>query len=537
MLFNLLHATQKDLKFYEDKVWINLLHFEGKKSVIQGNSSFFLAKDGYKNPKNEFKKTVKGLLAYINTNDKTVLCKYPARTFFIAKKINSDFLIQALSECEELEDYLKIVVLDELYLDFAAESTNYIASTMGHLYLHIKGKAKQDFNKTSLGQKIEFKKGDTRSYALSYHAIVGDIDPLGYLKALSGNLSGYYALNLYEESEFLYLKQEKRNIYKLKLNINEEQKQLFRLHLFELKDINVHYSFVTNNCTDGISRILSVLDEKYEASKNKPFITPNEYIKELNSKNLIENLQIVSPEEKIEFYQQQGYNDIFKTAPSSTFATAFSSQKQVYVYFSPIYSDIKNSNYAYKELSESRLMSLKLGFDEKNIFIKNLELVHLFSINDIKDTQSFSKFLDISLKENLYKRVKGKYLDELNEDTRFNPQVEFGYGLGTYYKQLSLYAIPILSYRYDNIHNVALGVKAGFVLSFYKARIQSELNKYFDLKVNNRGYDFGVENSLSFNILKNTDFFLRYNLYSNENTSIYKRKSLNELSFGFDFKF
>ncbi|HJE65512.1 MAG TPA: hypothetical protein K8V51_00430, partial [Campylobacter avium] len=126
------------MKFYEDKVWLNLLHFDDKKSVIQGNSSFFLAKDGYKNPKNEFKKTVKGLLAYINTNDKTVLCKYPARTFFISKKINSDFLIQALSECEELEDYLKIVVLDELYLDFAAESTNYIASTMGHLYLHIK---------------------------------------------------------------------------------------------------------------------------------------------------------------------------------------------------------------------------------------------------------------------------------------------------------------------------------------------------------------------------------------------------------------
>lgn len=109
--------------------------------------------------------------------------------------------------------------------------------------------------------------------------------------------------------------------------------------------------------------------------------------------------------------------------------------------------------------------------------------MHLFSINDIKDTQSFSKFLDISLKENLYKRVKNEYTNHLNNDTRFNPQVEFGYGLGTYYKQLSLYAIPILSYRYDNIHNVALGVKAGFVLSFYKARIQSELNKYFDLKV------------------------------------------------------
>ena len=95
----------------------------------------------------------------------------------------------------------------------------------------------------------------------------------------------------------------------------------------------------------------------------------------------------------------------------------------------------------------------------------------------------------------------------------------------------------MLSYRYDNINNASFGLKAGFVLSFAKARFKSEANKYFDLNKNNRGYDFILENSLSFNILKNTDFFLRYNLYSNENTSIYKRKSLNELSFGFDFKF
>lgn len=107
---------------------------------------------------------------------------------------------------------------------------------MGHIFLHLRGQTKQDFNATANGEIFVRKKGDKQEYAMSYFATMSEFfNPLDYARALAGYLSGGYALSPYENAELDYLENEQRNIYIYKVLASKAQLRLFTLHLWELK--------------------------------------------------------------------------------------------------------------------------------------------------------------------------------------------------------------------------------------------------------------------------------------------------------------
>lgn len=560
---NALKNTLLNAKIYENPKWLALLHYENGKSRVQKGSKFFLAKNGHKNAKDEYVATIERFFDELErhkiqnlkdtkqgkqdeiqgTNAQTsaqklnskdsaklensVLCKYPARLYFIAQNLNDESFNALIDtgKCEGLNEFLQLVPLDELGLEFAAESEIYPGSAMGHIFLHLRGQTKQDFNATANGETLVRKKGDKQDYAMSYFAMMSEFfNPLDYVGALSGTLKGFYALNPYENAELDYLENEQRSLYIYKVRANAAQLRLFALHLWELKDKQISYNFITHNCTDGIESILALLDSGFAYKRPKPFITPTEYIRHLVKADKIEFSELKTPPNKQKFVQEFGSNDILSTRKSSKISfglTHFNgSARQGFLYFAPIYSDIKNANNAYKELIESRLASLELRFagldkdDKFKVFLHKIELLHLFSVADTLRTKSLSKLISLRFEPNLYTKGANKsFKGEQNERTRLFPTLDLGLGVGAYAGAFSFYALGDLGYRYELIHNPFVSLKSGVVASFEGFKFIGEYQIYYDLNDNNRGFDSKISLFAGLNAFKEFDIFAEFNAF------------------------
>lgn len=547
---NAIKNTLLNAKIYENPKWLALLHYENGKSRVQKGSNFFLSQSGHKNAKDEYVATIERFFDELerhkiqnlkdtkqnaqmlnlkdNTNlENSTLCKYPARLYFIAQNLD-DKTFNALidtGKCERLNEFLQLVPLDELGLEFAAESDIYPGSAMGHIFLHLRGQTKQDFNATANGETLVRKKGDKQDYAMSYFAMMSEFfNPLDYVGALSGTLKGFYALNPYENAELDYLENEQRNIYIYKVLASKAQLRLFALHLWELKDKQISYNFITHNCTDGIESILALLDSGFAYKRPKPFITPTEYIRHLVNAGKIEFSELKTPPNKQKFVQKFGSNDILNTRKSSKISfglTHFNgSARQGFLYFAPIYSDIKNANNAYKELIESRLASLELRFagldevDKFKAFLHKIELLHLFSVADTLRTKSLSKLISLRFEPNLYAKGANKHFKgEQNERTRLFPTLDLGLGVGAYAGAFSFYALGDLGYRYELIHNPFVSLKSGVVASFEGFKFIGEYQIYYDLNDNNRGFDSKISLFAGLNAFKEFDIFAEFNAF------------------------
>ena len=558
---NALKNTLLSAKIYENPKWLALLHYENGKSRVQKGSNFFLAKKGHKNAKDEYVATIERFFDELERHkiqnlkdtkqgkqdeiqgakqnaqtpnlkdnaklENSTLCKYPARLYFIAQNLDDEAFNALIDtdKCEGLNEFLQLVPLDELGLEFAAESEIYPGSAMGHIFLHLRGQTKQDFNATANGETLVRKKGDRQDYAMSYFAMMSEFfNPLDYVGALSGTLKGFYALNPYENAELDYLENEQRNIYIYKVLASKAQIRLFALHLWELKDKQISYNFITHNCTDGIESILALLDSGFAYKRPKPFITPTEYIRHLVKADKIEFSELKTPPNKQKFVQEFGSNDILSTRKSSKISFGLTHQggsaRQGFLYFAPIYSDIKNANNAYKELIESRLASLELRFvgldevDKFKVFLHKIELLHLFSVADTLRTNSLSKLISLRFEPNLYAKGANKsFKGEQNERTRLFPTLDLGLGVGAYAGAFSFYALGNLGYRYELIHNPFVSLKSGVVASFEGFKFIGEYQIYYDFNDNNRGYDSKISLFAGLNAFKEFDIFAEFSAF------------------------
>lgn len=239
--------------------------------------------------------------------------------------------------------------------------------------------------------------------------------------------------------------------------------------------------------------------------------------------------------------QKFGSNDILHTRKSSKIAFGVAN-KYGFVYLAPIYSDIKNANNAYKELIESRLMSVEARFgrlgknDKFKAFLHKIEFLQLFSVADTVRTNSLSKLISVRFEPNLYAKDKHKrFKSEQNSDTRLYPNVDLALGVGAYAGAFSFYALGDLGYRYEIIHNPYVTLKSGVVAQFERVKIISEYQLYYDINANNRGYDNKFSLFAGVNVFKQVDIFAEFeafdSLFKNEKIS-YEKKHLRNLRFG-----
>ncbi|MGX3045342.1 lipoprotein N-acyltransferase Lnb domain-containing protein [Helicobacter sp. T3_23-1056] len=567
-LLNPLFEKLLALPIYATQEWRTLLHYGKYKSSIHKTSPFFLHKKGHKNPKSEYEATLQKLFAqnlntifYVDSNAnfyaesiadfsedsnaESIACAYPARMQAIKKYITQNANIYGISDewlrifekmidtskCSDLQDFLDIVPLEKVFIEFAAESDIYPGSSMGHLFLHLQGTMQKDIKRVFDDMPFSRTKGQIQDYSMSYYATMSEFfNPLDYIRAIVGNLKGYYALSPYASTASQYLNDDKRSIYRYEVKASKEDLGLFALHLWELKDKQIKYSFIKHNCTNGIEKILGVLDLENIYHSKKLFSTPAQYLQHLEKKEKIGLDEVLLPERKKSFVKKFGTNKVLESYKNSKISFGYSYPNMAFLSFYPIYSDIKNADNAYKEFIESRILSLQAGLamlqnsrgqTYAKGFLSKIELLHLHSINDTIRTRQPSKLLNISFLPNFYDYDKATktYAKEPNHQTRLYPNINLGLGFGTYggnqHYQIAFFALPFLEYRYEIIHNVAFGLKSGFIAKIPRAKIVADYTMYYDMVKNNRGFDSGFSLFLGISVYKNVDLFVEGALYHN----------------------
>lgn len=494
---------------YDNIEWKNLLHYSGSKSVIDSDSNFFLSPNGYKEPQAEYLATVKALFAKENKDDNSILCRYPARVRYILEANGSGIKEIAPQKCTAYQEYLQKVPMDTVYIVFAAESNNSPSSIMGHIFLKIAGQ----YNNSQ------------KEHSFSYFAAIDNSDSLKfYLDVVSIGLEGSYLLSPYRTTKNEYLYGEKRALWTFGLSLTDEEKERLKAHLWELKDKNIRYKFVSHNCNTAIENVLKVANSNFAGENFKPFSTPIEYIQQLQEEGKIKEIILEPTDYMKEKLQKNSLKTILAANKSSRIDIGYRKQKHNYMdlSISPIYQDIRDINNAYYDEIESKMANISLAYnaDKKRVFLQGIDILKMRSIIDYAIQQEHSKHFKISFE------------NSLGEDTtNLKPTIEIGLGYGYYKANLVAYFLPKIGYRYNKYSNIYLSPEIGIIAQLNnKIKIISSYDVYFNSYKNNRGYNSKYNLYIGYNLIKNTNIYFNYSHYTDN-------KYNNSLSFGISRNF
>jgi hypothetical protein len=243
------------------------------------DKKFFLSKNGKNDPKAELEETIKAFFEKENLDDEHAICKFPARFNYIIKSLELDKKIFPKVKCEELAEHIEKISPETVSLSVASENITSPMSMLGHIFVKISGH-------NSEGRPIE--------HALTYYAqfTSGSSVSKFYISALIGGANGVYSLTPYRSKLEEYNDREDRNVWDYELNFTKEQVLDLVFHIWELRGINIPYSFATHNCGTASMYILATVDERFYELGQRPLITPLDTVKITYSWGLIRNISL-----------------------------------------------------------------------------------------------------------------------------------------------------------------------------------------------------------------------------------------------------
>jgi hypothetical protein len=204
-------------------------------------------------------------------------CNYPARTYLLLRKNEKQFQ-EMTAHCEQLNEFLGRVPLDNVSIVFASEQSSQPASAMGHLFLRLTG--------TNLaGEKADF--GLSFATSLNTYNVVN----LAYETLLVGR-KGSLQLNKYQNLITNYVDVESRKLWQADIKLTNEQKRLLQLHVWELKQAAPYYHFVRYNCATFLLRLIAAISPDYSVG-TVAFLTPLDVYRYFAAKN--NGIQLVHP--------------------------------------------------------------------------------------------------------------------------------------------------------------------------------------------------------------------------------------------------
>ena len=468
----------------KDIEWLNLLHYSGSKSQIDKDSDFFLTKTGYKNPKAEYIATAQALVA----PGSTIHCRYPARANFIKK--HNPHIKYSLSQCNEYLQFVDKVPVDSVAVVFAAENSQSPASMMGHSFLLLSGKNEQ-----------------SPQHAFGYMAKVNDVNPIRYiLGGLFFGLDGFYQLTPYIKQKQEYLNNQQRSLWQFELMLDKEQKELLKQHIWELKDHEITYSMLDHNCNDATIEVLKLAGGEFANKSIKPFVTPIEYIQNLDNKNLITKTTLVPTDKISTVVYEYGVNDILDAPKPMRLSVSAVHQKEqsgVGFDFSPVYQDIHDITHAYFDDIESKIMNVSGRYMFSNgIVLDKLDVLSLKSVLDYNTERSFSKYLKLSFENT-----------PISKRTRLNPTAEFGLGIGWHMDYARLYVLPRIGYKYIDTSAIYVVPEVGLISRLFDdVKLIITYEPYISSAGTVVQYS-NISGYIGYRITKNTEFFFDGTLY------------------------
>lgn len=206
---------------------------------------FFLSRKGKVSPQSELESTLRQLFISGVDDEKSVICRFPARFGWLSDSLEIDKALLPQHSCGRLNRWLRNLNADGLTLVFPVSVLNSPASMFGHTFLRFDRKNE--------------KRPDLLAWTVSYAAYTEGNTGLGFaLKGLFGGYSGRFGFTPYHARVKAYSDIENRDIWEYALNYSQAEIDRVLLHLWELLPTYSDYYFIDENCSYQLLALLDV---------------------------------------------------------------------------------------------------------------------------------------------------------------------------------------------------------------------------------------------------------------------------------------
>jgi len=259
------------LKLAESTHWQLLLHSNaGQPQITQPD--FLLTAKAF-SPQAELLAT----LALYQQDPVQTFCRFPARITFLADQLHLPLADDRFARCPALQHYLAQVPFDQLSLIYASEVLSSASSMMGHIFLRAAGKNQQQHDV---------------AHSLAYFTEITSFNPLQLMyDGTIGGMPGFFMVRPFQYDLVQYQQREGRNLWQFELNTTPAQRELLRLHLWELRELDITYYFQSFNCATLTLELLALLDPTVLRDRSL-FVSPQDVVKAASRHQLVNHTEV-----------------------------------------------------------------------------------------------------------------------------------------------------------------------------------------------------------------------------------------------------
>ncbi len=234
--------------------WRKLLHFSGTRNHSEIKSdSFFLSPDGKRDPKAELEATIRAYFQEEGENkDEHPRCRFPARYYWLSQHLALPGYSLENLDCGNFRKWALLKEVKSVSLYLVSGYFGNPASTFGHSLLKLNTESQDD----QLG---------LFDLTINYGALVPENEntAIYVIRGLTGGYEAGFSDQYFYTQDQVYTRTEFRDIWDFELELDEAQRTLLLLHLWEIIGKKFTYYFLKENCAYRLAELLElVVDEK-----------------------------------------------------------------------------------------------------------------------------------------------------------------------------------------------------------------------------------------------------------------------------------
>lgn len=269
--------------------WLLLLHWQDqynpKTHSLVTSKEFFFSAEGRHDSKAELNALIEKLRSASLEEIAQLFCRFPARIGYIrdqfagasfASKIPKD-----LVSCKDFNAWSKGLGNGPISLVFASAYSSAPASLFGHTFIRFR-------------QADNAKADDLRDYAANFSALTDEENenPIIYAwKGLTGGYDGRFTVAPYFEKINEYSMVESRDLWEYTLDLNAQERQRFKEHLWDLiANVNIGYFYLDENCSFHVVKLIEAARPGLDLHSGGLFVLPGETLKAINDAKIVTNI-------------------------------------------------------------------------------------------------------------------------------------------------------------------------------------------------------------------------------------------------------
>lgn len=261
---SLIHRARSK-RLWDQRYWKILLQYRsglfGTRSEIR-NASFFLSKNGRRNPQAEMEATLRGFFLPPGKNPgDQAQCRFPARLAWLKKRLAIDLKKLPAVRCLRFDGWEQKLSASSATLIFASAYLDNPASMYGHTFLRLDQKG-HDANEKLL------------DYAVNFSAITDTNNGVLFaIDGLTGVFPGRFSAMPYYLKVQEYNNLESRAIWEYDLSLNVAEVHRLTLFLWEMGRADFSYYFINKNCSYWVLVLLEAARPSLHLTDHWPLYT------------------------------------------------------------------------------------------------------------------------------------------------------------------------------------------------------------------------------------------------------------------------